>query len=92
VRNHLWTLESRGHDEGCGFEVVKAELYGPNEFSTIGRTSDEALQLEKKLRANGQVHVERWTVSCCGGLAQYEVLLMASVRGSGTAIAAQRLN
>jgi hypothetical protein len=54
--------------------------------------SDEALQLEKKLRANGQVLVERWTVSCCGGVVPDEVLLMDSVRGSGTDIAAQRLN
>ncbi len=92
VRNHLWNLESRAHDEDCEFEVVKAELYGPYEFSIVGRGSDAARQLEKKLRANGQLHVERWTVSCCGSLVQYEVLLMDSVRGGGTDIAARRLN
>ena len=90
----LWRIETKKHVD-CDFEVVKAELYGPNEFSKAGRSSDKARRLEKQLRADRLVHVEKWTVKCCGSVKRYEVTLVATFDQNGgrkgTAIIAGKL-
>ncbi len=95
VRKLLWTLETKKHAD-CGFEVVKAEPYGTNELSKVGRSSAKGRRLDKRLRADGLVHVEKWTVKCCGNVNHYEVSLISVFgqdgRRDGTDVAAEKLN
>ena len=94
VRAHLRKIETKKHVD-CGFEVVKREPYGPNEFSEVGRSSDYARRIEKQAREDGSVHVETWTVECCGSVKRYEVTLMAAFdrngRRKGTEFTASKL-
>jgi hypothetical protein len=91
IRSHLWGIACDGHDEPCtGFEVVKAEPYRSDELSKVGKSTPEAGKLERRLRRDGKIHVEKWTVDCCGILEDYEVLLAESP-GGGTDIGATPL-
>ncbi len=91
VRTLLWETTRDGHAEMCAFDVVKAEPYAPDELSRVGKSSMENARLERKLRGEGKLLVERWTVECCGRLREYEVLLFWSPE-DGTDIGAVQLN
>ena len=91
IRTHLWKITREAHDEKCAFEAVKAEPYGSEELSRVGKSSPDSARLERKLRGEGKVQVEKWTVNCCGRLKEYEVLLIRSPNG-GTDISAAELN
>ena len=70
--------------------MVEAEPYRSDELSKTGKATPEKGKLERKLRREGKIHVEKWTVDCCGILEHYEVLLVRSPDG-GTDISATPL-
>jgi hypothetical protein len=87
VRIHLSNIEREAHDEECEFDVVKAQPYRLDELSNIGKADPEGEKLDRRLRREGKVHVEKWTVRSCGTLKDYEVIMINSPDG-GTEISA----
>ncbi len=83
----LWKLSSKEYGADFQFEVVEAKPAGPGEISFVGRSSEEAMRLERYLLSRGLLWVERWTVRCCGESGIYEVVFMDSPKG-GTDVAA----
>ena len=62
IESHLRKITREGHDDECGFEVVSARPYGADELSIVGRTTPEQERRERKLKTEGKVHVEKWTI------------------------------
>lgn len=84
ITQRLFAEESKSR-KTCEHRVVKAEPYGKSDPSIIAAAmGGKALELEEKLRAKGDMIVEKWYVQSCETMTAYEVLMLKS--GSGTDI------
>ncbi len=90
ITRRLFTEESKSHKE-CQHGVLKAEPYGENDRSLIiAEMGKRAQELEGKLRAKGDMLVEKWFVKSCNIVSTYEVLLTRSPAG-GTDILVKKI-
>jgi hypothetical protein len=91
IARRLLMEASRLHEE-CQHMVVKAEPYEETRRSLIAAEMGEKGQaLEKRLRAKGEMAVEKWFVKSCETVSAYEVLTIISPQG-GTDIMVKRLD
>jgi len=90
ITRRLFTEESKLHKE-CEHAVLKAEPYGENDRSLItAEMGKKAQELEGRLRAKGDMWVEKWFVKSCDVTSIYEVLLTRSPAG-GTDILVKKI-
>ncbi len=90
ITRKLFSEESKLHKE-CEHDVLKAEPYRRNDRSIISaEMGGEAQELEKRLRAKGDMLVEKWFLQSCDAMNVYEVLLLRS--GTGTDIMVKKLD
>lgn len=90
ITRKLFAEESKLHKE-CEHDVLKAEPYRRNDRSIIAAEMDgEAQEFEERLRAKGDMLVEKWFLQSCDAVNVYEVLLLRS--GTGTDIIVRKLD
>jgi hypothetical protein len=90
ITRKLFAEESKLHKE-CEHDVLKAEPYRQNDRSIISaEMGGKAQELEKRLRAKGDMLVEKWFLQSCDAMNVYEVLLLRS--GTGTDIMVKKLD
>ena len=90
ITRRLFTEESKLHKE-CAHVVLKAELYAKSDRSLItAEMGKKAQELEGRLRAKGDMLVEKWFVNSCDVTSTYEVLLTRSPAG-GTDILVKKI-
>jgi hypothetical protein len=91
ITQRLFAEASKYHKE-CEHRVLKAEGYDAAERSIISsEMGGKALELEQRLRAKGQMWVEKWFVQSCETVNTYEVLQMESGTGTGTNFIVKKL-
>ncbi len=87
----VWRLfkeESKSYQD-CEHKVLKAED-GTGKSVIVSKMGDKAKELEDKLRANGDMVVEKWWVQSCDAVSVYEVLMVKEPQG-GTDIMVEKL-
>lgn len=90
ITQRLFVEESKLHKE-CEHNILKAEPYLESDRSIIAaQMGGRAAELERGLRAKGDMVVEKWFVQSCDAENVYEVLLLKS--GSGTDIMVRKLD
>ena len=90
ITQRLFTEESKLHKE-CKHAVLKAEAYAENDRSIItAEMGKKAQEVEGRLRAKGDMFIEKWFVKSCNVTSTYEVLLTRSPAG-GTDILVKKI-
>jgi hypothetical protein len=90
ITRKLFAEESKSHKE-CEHDVLRAEPYERSDPSIIAAgMGGQAQELEGRLRAKGDMLVEKWTLQSCDAVNVYEVLLLRS--GAGADIIVKKLD
>lgn len=89
ITERLFSEESKLHGD-CQHDVLRAEVYGEDDQSIItAKMGSKAQEVEGRLRAKGDMLVEKWIVKSCDNISAYEVLL-TKAPGGGTDIIVQK--